>query len=485
MTSDEAALLTQAQTYVDEVWEEVIADIDQLVQVHSVEDKPHSAAGMPFGPAPHDAMTRALGIANRLGLTPHDCEGYIGYADLIGMRDDVYLATIAHADVVPIGTGWSFDSLRVTRKDGYILGRGVIDDKGPLVLSLYAAHFFARQVEQTGTMLPYTLRCIVGCNEETGMEDVNYYLRHFPEPAFCFSPDAVFPVICGEKGHFNASIESAPISADEALILALDGGTVSNAVPDSATALVRVQPNVLPQAPGIVCESAGTDDAGRTLCRIVAHGKGGHASMPEGTCNAIGILVCYLLENQCCSDKERPFLGFLQTLLADTYGQSLGVAATDDVFGPLTCIGGTIRTHDHDGAIRFVQTMDIRYPNSVTGGAILERVQFVATSFGCQVVNHSDSVPFYIEPDCDEIRALTQTYEELSGHDSTPIVIGGGTYARHFSRAVSFGPDDPNDPAPTWVGQEHGPNEGVAEQTLKRALVIYIVAIARLMRLSF
>ena len=37
---------------------------------------------------------------------------------------------------------------------------------------------------------------------------------------------------------------------------------------------------------------------------------------------------------------------------------------------------------------------------------------------------------------------------------------------------------------PEWVGIEHGPDEGVSEECLKRALKIYIVSIARLMELD-
>jgi succinyl-diaminopimelate desuccinylase len=35
------------------------------------------------------------------------------------------------------------------------------------------------------------------------------------------------------------------------------------------------------------------------------------------------------------------------------------------------------------------------------------------------------------------------------------------------------------------VGPEHGANEGANEEMLKKSLVIYILALARLMRLDF
>ena len=77
---------------------------------------------------------------------------------------------------MPEGLGWTVEPFDVTHKDAYLVGRGVLDDKGPLVLSLYAAHFFAREVERTGRRLPFTLRAIIGSEEETGMGDVSYYL---------------------------------------------------------------------------------------------------------------------------------------------------------------------------------------------------------------------------------------------------------------------------------------------------------------------
>ena len=50
---------------------------------------------------------------------------------------------ICHADVVVPGVGWTSDPWTMQRRDGFLIGRGVLDDKGPLVVSLYAMKFFA------------------------------------------------------------------------------------------------------------------------------------------------------------------------------------------------------------------------------------------------------------------------------------------------------------------------------------------------------
>ena len=59
-----------------------------------------------------------------------------------------------------------------------------------------------------GARLRYPVRALLGTNEETNMHDVDYYAEHFAQPAFCFTPDAEFPVCNGEKGGFNGEIVS-------------------------------------------------------------------------------------------------------------------------------------------------------------------------------------------------------------------------------------------------------------------------------------
>ena len=463
----------QVDAYVDEVWEDVVADIDRLVRHDSVEDLSAAEPGKPWGPAAWGALDEAERMAARLGLDVTDVDGYLGFADVPGASGpERYLATIAHTDIVPTGEGWSFPPLEVTRKDGILVGRGVADDKGPFVLSLYATSFFAR-LAAAGRELPYTLRCIIGNNEETGMGDVEVYLERYPEPLFCFSPDAEFPLICGEKGIYGGSFASGPVAGER--IVELEGGTVSNAVPGTARALVRADASELPAAERICVEPAGEG-----LARVTATGVGGHASMPEGTVNAIGVLARYLLDASLAGEGERSFLELLVTLTEDAYGRAAGVAASDDKFGALTLVAGTVRTEDG----RFVQTVDSRFPTSTTAERITETLGALAAAHGCTFESDRGMEPFYVSPDSPEIHALLKTYAEYTGREGRAFTIGGGTYARHFKRACAFGPQDPADELPEWVGGEHGPDEGVSEEAMRRALKIYIVSIARLMELD-
>ena len=72
----------------------------------------------------------------------------------------------------------------------------------------------------------------------------------------------------------------------------------------------------------------------------------------------------------------------------------------------------------------------------------------------------------------------------MTGRDDKPFTMGGGTYARHFENAVSFGPELPGMEMPPWVGSMHGPNEGISVQLLLDSLTIYLLTVKRLMELE-
>ena len=113
------------------------------------------------------------------------------------------------------------------------------------------------------------------------------------------------------------------------------------------------------------------------------------------------------------------------------------------------------------------------------------RCRSLAQDAGGSFLPDSARVPFYIDPNTPVIQTLIRTYNDVTGKNAQPFTMGGGTYARHFKCAVSFGMEETGEPAPEWVGPMHGPDEGVSEALLFKALKIYILAIARLMQLEF
>ena len=442
--------------------ERIFRDIARLVAIDSVEGEP--APGAPFGAGPRAALDLGLTIARELGLDAVDCEGRIGYAAL--GRGERYLATITHLDVVPAGDGWTEDPFTMREREGYIIGRGVMDDKGPSVLCLYALKY----LRERGLPLRYPIRALLGVNEETNMYDLEYYLAHEPAPLFCFSPDANFPLCNGEKGICHGKIRSGSLFKS---ILEIRGSVAANVIPNEAQALVRAKS--LPDS-----EQVRAEEAAPGLWKLTASGLGGHASLPEGTVNAVGVLIAYLLENHVCDEREQEFLRLLALLHSSTDGSALGVAADDGLFEPLTIVGTMIGLENG----RLCQTFDCRYPTGMSGEKLAALLAARAGDLAEIVVEH-DKEPFYMSLDNPAVQVCICAYNEVTGEQAVPYTIGGGTYARSFPNAVAFGPEHPERPAPAFAGPIHGVEEAASKAFFLEALKIYILALLELEKLDF
>ena len=114
-----------------------------------------------------------------------------------------------------------------------IYGRGVADNKAGAISSLYAV----RALMAAGFAPKMAIRLIFGCDEESGMGDMPYYLAHEKAPKYAFSPDAGFPLYYAEKGRIDGRVTAA-FTASTALVR-VEGGVAANVVPADATAWLR------------------------------------------------------------------------------------------------------------------------------------------------------------------------------------------------------------------------------------------------------
>ena len=456
--------LSDIKRFAETYERDIVRDIARLVRIPSVEGP--AEPGAPFGIESRKALDCALQIAEELGLDTVNCENKIGYATIGTDHGQGYLATITHVDVVPAGDGWSADPFTLREREGYLIGRGVMDDKGPSVLCLYALKY----LKDSGLSLRYPVRALLGSNEETGMGDLEHYTANYPAPLFCFSPDADFPLIHGEKGIYHGRLISRHTPVN---VLEMTGGVAPNAVPAKASALVLAE----------ALHSTDTVSAEQLepgLWKLSALGISGHASMPEGTVNAIGRIVDYLLENNIPTAEELPYFRFLARLHAATDGSGLGLQSSDDYFTPLTAVGGKISTEN--GV--FTQTIDCRYGISTSGDRISALLRDAAGD-AAEIQVDADNAPFYLTLDNPAIQACMESYNLITGENARPFTIGGGTYARHFPNAAAFGPEHPERPAPDFAGPIHGIDEAARLSDLMEALKIYIVALLRLEELDY
>lgn len=456
-------VLKSIDLFIEKNSDAIFNDVAKLVKIDSVEGAPEENA--PFGKGPKEALEAGLRIASELGLETCNCANYIGYAS-VGGEDDRYLATITHLDIVPAGDGWKADPFTMREREGYVLGRGVIDDKGPSVICLYALKY----LKESGRALKYPVRALLGTNEETGMGDVEYYLANYPAPLFCFSPDAEFPLICGEKGIWRGEMTSKCVPEN---VLEIHGGFASNAIPGSCEAVVKA-------AHLDSTDDVKAEDNGDGTWKLTASGIAGHASLPEGTKNAIGVMISYLLEKEVVRSEEAAF--FKAAVLAHLAydGSKLGINAESEGFTPLTIVHGMIGIREG----HFWQSIDIRYVPSVTAEWVLDGLK-KALGDVAVVAQQRNADPFYKSPESPDIKACMDAYNFVTGEGKRPFTIGGGTYARDFPNAVGFGPEHNDRPMPEFCGLMHGAEEAVSKAELLEALKVYIISILNLEELDF
>ena len=141
----------------------------------------------------------------------------------------------------------------------------------------------------------------------------------------------------------------------------------------------------------------------------------------------------------------------------------------------MSIIGGTIGVKDG----KFFQTYDSRYPTNTSGKKIADTIREKAGD-AAEVTMVRDDKPFYISLDNPCIRICIDSYNSVTGENAEPYTIGGGTYARDFPNAVSFGPEHPERPHPAFAGPIHGVDEAASLADMLEALKIYILALIRL-----
>lgn len=180
---------------IEEIKEDMLDAIIQMVKIDSVEAPAEPDA--PYGPGVKAALLKALEISKNLGFRTVNLDNQIGYAEFgpVGDGKD-YVCAIGHVDVVPTGDGWKQPPFSGYMEDGVIYSRGVLDNKGPIMACLFGLY----ALKELGFWPVRPIRIIFGCDEESGFEDLTYYLSKEPAPAYGFTPDCKYPVVYAERG---------------------------------------------------------------------------------------------------------------------------------------------------------------------------------------------------------------------------------------------------------------------------------------------
>ena len=306
------------------------------------------------------------------------------------------VGVLVHMDTVPVNAAeWETPTHELTLKDGFLLGRGTADNKGPAILSMFAL----RAAMQAGELDDKRVRIIFGGDEEQPEWRCMQRYRETEEiPSLSFSPDGRYPVTYSEKGILHMEIFGE--SGDSSL--ELSAGGVWNVVSDYAA-------------------------AGFEGKKYEARGKAAHAASPALGENAILKLAEKLADEGC----GHPFVKLLE--MADVNG--FDIALSDDMSGEVTinpaiakCSGGSE-----------LLCCDLRLPVTVEPAEVLRRISERVASLGFSVRETSLTPALYVPKDSELVVKLQSVYREITGRDEDAVSSGGSTYAKAFPNAVAFG----------------------------------------------
>lgn len=428
------------EKFMNEKKEEIIKNLQGLIQIPSVYEQSNNPK-YPFGENVNKALEYTLNLGESLGFKTKNIDGYCGYIEF-GEGDEL-IGIIGHLDVVPEGENWTYPPFSGTIVNNCIFGRGAIDDKGPVIASLYAMKY----VMET-TKLKKRVRLILGLNEERNWNCIKYYKTHEEMPSIGFSPDADFPCIYAEKAVLTQEIKAdiSQFKNFDIKITNIDcNNNATNVVPKICSAILNVDTNKIKSDDFINNLKNVINDSGFEIdiykiddeeIKLTSHGISAHAAHPDLGINSISRLIIIL-------DKIFKVYGYTIDLF-DFFtkyiglqfdGKNLGINFEDES-GSLTLNVGYIGIENTFIKIKMNLRVPVHTDITKIGAAFIKNT--------CEYMNldfdTSHYMPaLYIDPNSELVQSLCKIYNEETNSNCKPIAIGGATFARAFPNCVSFG----------------------------------------------
>ncbi len=437
----------------DKIRKDLINDLVGFLSIDSVLTKyDKNNIDMPFGKGIKDTLMYLENLAKKEGFLYKNVENHaihIEYGD-----GEEILGILAHLDVVPPGEGWKFDPFKATIEDGKLYARGVLDDKGPIIMAFYAMKI----LKDSGFKPNKRIRLIVGCDEESGMRGMRRYFETEEMPTIAFTPDADFPVINGEKGIINLDIIGEYTGAIKEFV----AGERYNVVPEKASCTLNI--DLKEEFNQYLSDSNLKGEVSKE--NYIIYGKSAHAATPGHGVNAALELFRFL--NKHLSDDK--LVNFVSDYFVDAiYGENVSLYVEDEKMGKFTQNVGVISIKDS----KFKIGVNSRYPISLETVTVKDKYKEIAENNGYKAEVIYSEGPIYTPEDDYLVKTLYDVYVKHTGDtEHKPYSIGGGTYSKTAKKCVAFGPAFP------WTPDViHQPNEHMDIKDLEKAFTIYVDAI--------
>ncbi len=440
--------------------DELVEKIKEWCAIDSQYDESSKDEANPFGTGVSKALKYFEDLASSKGFTTKNYDNYLVEASIGDGPKNITI--MAHADVVPEGTGWDQNPFEVVEKKGVLYGRGVADDKGPGLACFYAL----LGLKEANMLGNYKIRFLVGGNEERGSLCMEHYFHtlKMPQPTYGFSPDSAFPLIFAEKAIFNFEVRK---KLNIRGLVSIHGGFASNAVIEKCTVKFDLNDSIIPFVVTHYPEASiitSEDVVGITFTGLAAHGSAPELGKNAGM-KAIEFLASY---------TKDPDLIKLISCLSDVNGKGVNAYNYTKEMGKNTLNVGLINyTQGEELSI----IVNFRYVNGVDDKEIKAKIKDALAPF---TVKCSVSSPLlYYRKNHPLIKALMKAYKEETGEvNAEPLSTGGGTYAKEADNVVAFGMEFPGrDP------KMHAPGENVSIDDLVDSMAIYAHGIYELGKL--
>lgn len=469
-----------------------IANTQKLVQIEA-----YNQVGVDYvGPFPAqgvaDSLTYVMELAEGMGFKTvlHN-----GWDEMENVRGPLYgyveygpkdapemIMSLAHLDTVPPGEAslWTLGGAyeaKIVTVDGEerMIGRGVYDDKGPALASLYAL----KAIKDADVPLTRRIRVFFGTTEDYGgWRCVAAYAAEATAgreewPALGFSPDSgSFQPTYIEKSSVNVVAQN-PIAAaaGSVRLVKLQGGTAGNAVSDKCVTTLEGTTKEL-TAVKAAMETAiaekGWHDGNLPIAFTLADGRldidvTGVPTHSGVAWEGIGAnnRMMYLLSRAPIDTDWRDIAEKVTVLLPpdedeEKMGEALGIHEGGTEHHDLVTVNmGFVWLDDNDGdgvgdTIRI--TANIRYADR--GADILtgtkhrsgEEIRRIVTekfaAKGLEATVTGGGYPYTVPMDSEIIVKLQKSYEEITGAAVTPCITMGGTYAAAWRNSRLSGDGD-------------------------------------------
>ena len=408
--------------------ENMLSAIKHLIAYESVRDMKTKSAVAPFGKAIRECMDEFMRIATSLGFKVEDHGGFAISAQL--GEQEKHLGILGHLDVVEINAPelWKSNPFEMSLRKGVMYGRGVNDDKGPLIAALYAAKI----VYELNPDMKRSIKVIAGGAEETTWECMNYYFKHNSQPELGFSPDGNFPVVNGEMGIFQISLKFNQKSS-----LSFKSEPKTN-----------------------------------YLCYLLeVNGKEYHGDKhlsrnPQRGKNAIfEFMHSNEFDEEFASSDLYKFIK--DYLLDDIECHRLGINIAHQEMLPLRVCVMSLNSGDKD-----ILNLDFRYPINTDSLTIISKMETLSQYYNFEIEVIKKMKPLYVDKNSELIVSLQNAYKSVMHEPADVLTKGGASYARVLECGVAFGATfEGEDPRP------HMENENMSIASLLKACEIYCHAI--------